>query len=119
MTAHSYRDLIVWQKAMDLVTLIYQVVGSFPQTEQYGLTSQICRAAVSIPSNIAEGHGRNSLNELKHFLSIARGSLLETQTQIEIAYRLGYVSQDVFQTVWSLQNQIGKMLWSMLRKSVS
>lgn len=63
-----------------------------------------------IPSNIAEGHGRNSMNEMRHFLAIARGSLVETQTQIEIAYRLGYVSKDDIQEIWSLQEQIGKML---------
>ncbi len=116
MAVQSYRDLIVWQKGMDLVTNIYQIVRSFPPIEQYGLTSQICRAAVSIPSNIAEGHGRNSINEMRHFLSIARGSLVETQTQIEIAYRLGYVSKDEIQHIWALQEEIGKMLWSMLKK---
>ena len=116
MPVKTYRDLIVWQKAMDLVTLIYQTVRDFPPCEQYGLTSQICRAAVSIPSNIAEGHGRQSLNELKHFLSIARGSLVESQTQIEIAYRLGYISKEQIEAVWSLQDEIGKMLWAMLKK---
>ena len=117
MAVQSYRDLIVWQKAMDLVTKIYQLVRAFPPVEQYGLTSQICRAAVSIPSNIAEGHGRNSMNELHRFLSIARGSLLETQTQIEIAYRLGYISKDDINEIWSLQDEIGKMLWAMLKKN--
>ena len=82
MAVQSYRDLVVWKKSMDLVTMIYQIVKQFPQTEQYGLSSQICRAAISIPSNIAEGHGRNSLNELRHFLAIARGSLFLTSTII-------------------------------------
>lgn len=116
MAVQSYRDLIVWQKGMDLVTKIYEIARKFPPIEQYGLRSQICRAAVSIPSNIAEGHGRNSLNELRHFLSIARGSLVETQTQIEIAFRLGYVTNEELQEIWSLQEEIGKMLWAMLKK---
>ncbi len=83
----SYRDLVAWQKAMDFVTVIYRVSGSFPQHELYGLTSQLRRAAVSVPSNIAEGQGRHGVAEFRHFLRQATGSLMESETQIMIAER--------------------------------
>ncbi|HKC66104.1 MAG TPA: four helix bundle protein, partial [Pyrinomonadaceae bacterium] len=86
----NYSELIVWQKAMDLVEGIYAATKQFPKEEIYGLTSQIRRAAVSIPSNIAEGQGRKSINEFLHHLSIAYGSLREVETQILIAERLLY-----------------------------
>ena len=81
MTVTHYKDLIAWQKAMDLVCLIYETTKTFPKEELYGLTNQIRRAAVSVPSNIAEGHSRKSSAEYKNFLSIARGSLAEIETQ--------------------------------------
>ena len=81
----SYRDLIVWQKSMNLVTLVYSLTIDFPENEKFGLTSQIKRSAVSIPSNIAEGFGRNTTGELNQFLGIARGSLAELETLIEIS----------------------------------
>jgi four helix bundle protein len=87
----GYRDLLAWQKAMELVTEVYQVTSRFPKEELYGLTSQMRRAAISIPSNIAEGHGRNSKREFHVFLGHARGSLCELETQIEVAKNLGYV----------------------------
>ena len=80
MTVNSYRDLRVWQKAMDLVVTSYEVAKQFPQSELYGLVSQIQRAAVSIPANIAEGHGREHLGDYLHHLSIANGSLMELET---------------------------------------
>ena len=80
----SYRDLIVWQKSMNMVTLIYKLVLELPENEKYGLTSQIKRSAISIPSNIAEGYGRNYRKDYSRFLQIARGSLFENQTQLEI-----------------------------------
>ena len=83
MAVQSYRQLIAWQKAMDLVTLIYNVTQDWPKTEIYGLTNQIRRAAVSIPSNIAEGQGRAAMKEFAHHLSIARGSLLEVTSDAE------------------------------------
>jgi len=89
----NYRDLIAWQKAMAFVTSVYRVTAQFPREEIYGLTSQLRRAAVSIPSNIAEGHGRQSTREFVNFLSIAYGSLNETQTQLMIAQQLGYLSE--------------------------
>jgi four helix bundle protein len=91
MPVRSYRELVVWQKAMDLVEGVYQVAGRFPKDEIYGLVSQLRRAVVSVPSNIAEGQGRNSTKEFLHHLSIAYGSLMETETQLQIAGRLGYL----------------------------
>ena len=85
--SNSYRDLKVWQKSMDLVVRIYEVTGNFPQSETYGLTSQIRRAAVSVPSNIAEGKGRSD-KDFSRFLLQARGSVWEAETQVEIALRL-------------------------------
>ncbi len=92
----SYRDLIVWQKAMVLVKDIYLTSQAFPKKEVYGLTSQIRKCAVSIPSNIAEGYGRNSTGDYKRFLQIANGSLHELQTQIQIALDLNYITQENF-----------------------
>jgi four helix bundle protein len=87
----GHRDLIAWKKAIELVLEIYRVTNLFPKHELYGLVSQLRRAAVSVPSNIAEGYGRNSPNELHQFIGISRGSLAEVETQIEIAVRLGYL----------------------------
>ena len=86
----SYRDLDVWRLGMDLAEAVYQCTSSFPKHELFGLTAQMRRAAVSIPSNIAEGRARSSTKELLHFLAIARGSLAELETQFELALRLGY-----------------------------
>ena len=88
-----YQQLVVWRKAMQLVTEVYRVTGGFPDTEKFGLVSQMRRAAVSLPSNIAEGAGRGTDKEFSRFLQIARGSLFELETQIEIATRLGLISQ--------------------------
>src|SRR5918911_2952989 len=92
MSVNSFRDLRVWQAGMDLVERIYQLTQAFPAQECYGLTSQMRRAAVSIPSNIAEGHTREHSKEYLHHLSMAQASLAELQTQIEIAGRLKYLS---------------------------
>jgi four helix bundle protein len=88
----SYQDLIAWRKSMELVTEIYAVTKAFPQDERYGLTNQLRRAAVSVPSNIAEGQARFSRKEFHHFLSHARGSLVEIETQLMIAQNLGYLA---------------------------
>ena len=87
-----HRDLKVWQESIDLVKLIYDVMLEFPQNEQYGLSAQLRRAVVSVPSNIAEGCGRESNKELYHFLNVASGSLAEVETQCYIAYTLGYIN---------------------------
>jgi four helix bundle protein len=96
----SYRDLIAWRKAMDLVTKIYRVTQSFPRDELYGLTNQLRRAAVSVPSNIAEGQARFSPKEFHHFLSHARGSLVEIETQLTIAQNLGYLTPNQTQPLF-------------------
>lgn len=110
MPVKDYRELIVWQKAMDLVELVYRATDGFPQKELYGLTAQMRRAAVSIPSNIAEGQGRYSTRDFLHFLSIARGSLKEVETQIIIAERLGYLDQRVRSNLLELTAEVSRLI---------
>ena len=110
MSVRDYRDLIVWQKGMDLVTEVYRVTRGFPREELYGLTNQVRRAAVSIPSNIAEGHARQSTAEYRHFLSIAQGSRAEVETQLLIAERLRYMTEVELQAAVLLLTEIQKML---------
>lgn len=93
MTVRHYTDLIVWQKAMDLVEKIYHATEPFPHREIFGLTNQMRRAAVSIPSNVAEGQGRATTKDFLQFLSIARGSLQEVETQVMLACRLSYLNE--------------------------
>jgi four helix bundle protein len=112
----SYRDLIVWQKSMSLVTLIYKLVAQFPDNERYGLTSQIKRSAISIPSNIAEGYGRNYRKDYLRFLQIARGSLFENQTQLEIALNLDFLKEIELQEIKELSLEVEKMLNSLIKK---
>src|SRR5688572_26837166 len=95
----SHRDLIVWQRAMDLVTSVYRLTEDFPKSELYGLTSQIRRCAASIPANIAEGQGRRLAGEFLQFLANARGSLLELDTHLEIAVRLGFIGTESHSTL--------------------
>ena len=90
------RDLVVWQKAMELVAEIYNHTKSFPEDERYGLTLQLRRSAVSLPSNMAEGYGRNSTQDYVRFLRIANGSLFELQTQLEIDHNLGFLTEERF-----------------------
>ena len=116
MAVQSYRELIVWQKSMDVVELIYRATKKFPREEIYGLTSQIRRAAVSIPSNIAEGQARNSTAEFKNFLSIAQGSKAEVETQLMIAVRLEYVTQDEARPILRLLEEVSKMTASLQGK---
>ncbi len=106
----GYRDLETWQNAMELVKEVYVATRHFPKDELYGLTSQLRRAAVSIPSNIAEGCGRNSRNELRHFLGQARGSLAEVETQLELARSLGYLDTTTATALLSKAAQLGRML---------
>ena len=110
MAGKNYQDLIVWQKAMDLVEMIYKVTKAFPKEEIYGLTSQIRRAAVSIPSNIAEGQGRTSLKEFQNFLSIAYGSLREVETQILIAQRIQYVNKEQTEIIINQAAEVGRLI---------
>ena len=115
MVSKSYRDLIAWQKSMDLVEMIYTITRTFPKEELYGLTSQVRRAAVSIPSNIAEGEGRNSKKEFSQFLSIAYGSLSEVETQIMIANRLRYTENNKCEAVMKSCTEIGKIINGLKR----
>jgi four helix bundle protein len=110
MALKSYQELIVWQKAMDLVQLVYESVRAFPKEEIYGLTSQLKQAAISIPSNIAEGQGRKSTREFLHHLSIAYGSLMEVETQILIAVRLEYLSQQYANQIIERTAEIGRLI---------
>lgn len=112
----TYRDLLVWQKAIVLVTRIYEVSKSFPEEEIYGLVTQKRRSAVSLPSNIAEGHGRKSTGDFHRFLGIAQGSLFELQTQLEISCNLGYVSKGIFDELYEETREIERMLSSLLHK---
>ena len=111
---NSYRDLIVWQKAMELVKDTYLLTKIFPKEEFYGLTSQIRRCAISIPSNIAEGRGRNSDKEFVRFLQISLGSLYELQTQLELSLELGYVSN--IDNLLNLSIEIEKMINTLISK---
>jgi len=112
----TYRELIVWNKAMELVTNIYRVTEAFPEKEIYGLISQMRRCAVSIPSNIAEGYGRNSTQEYIRFLQISVGSLYEIQTQAEIAFNLRYLDKKLFENVYESTREIERMLSSLIKK---
>ena len=111
----SYRDLIVWQKSIQLVKGIYQLTRSFPKEELYGLVMQMRRSSVSIPSNIAEGYGRNSKTDYLRFLKIAVGSLYELQTQLEIATELGFTRKADMRDVLGLGIEIEKMLIALIR----
>jgi len=110
----SYKDLIAWQKAMDLVTATYRATAAFPKEEQFGLTSQLRRAAVSIPSNIAEGQGRLSENEFRHFLGQARGSLMEVETQLQISQNLGYTKPAQLNDLLNACGEVGRILNGLL-----
>ena len=117
MTVKGYQDLEVWQKAMDLVVMCYQATKNFPKSEVYGLASQLQRAAVSIPANIAEGRERKYSKEFIQHLSIAYSSLAELETHIQIAQRLDYISSDKTNRLLEITGEIGRML-NGLRKSI-
>ncbi len=115
----SYKELIVWQKAVDLVVAIYEVTEKFPSSEIYGLTSQMRRASVSIPSNIAEGRRRGTRQDFRHFLFMAFGSGSELETQIEIVKKLPFGKRITFLKVENLLQQVMKMLNAMINKLAS
>jgi four helix bundle protein len=112
-TVNHFRDLQVWQRGMDVVEGVYRVSAAFPKSELYGLTSQIRRAAVSVPSNIAEGHSRASTKEYLNHISIAQASLAEVETQVEIATRLGYVSQPETASLIESSAVLGRQLYKL------
>jgi four helix bundle protein len=112
----TYHDLRAWQSAMELTVSIYRATRKFPHEEMYGLSAQLRRAAVSVPSNIAEGKGRSSDKELLQFLSRARGSLYEVQTQLEIAESLGYLTTEERGNLGKQTDDVGRMLNGMIAK---
>jgi four helix bundle protein len=114
---HKIEDLKIWQKSIELSKLVYKLIEQLPSDERYGLTNQIKRSVISIPSNIAEGAGRNSNKEFKHFLSIANGSAYELQTQLILTSELGLISIDKMRPINNLLNEILKMSYS-LQKSI-
>jgi four helix bundle protein len=110
----SFRDLVVWQKAMQLTVDVYELTRNFPREETYGLSSQMRRAAVSLPSNIAEGHGRLNRSEYRQFLGIARASNFELQTQLELTRRLSYGDSARLQVCEKQSHEVGKLLYAIL-----
>jgi four helix bundle protein len=115
----GYRDLKVWQASMQLATDVYRLSAHFPKHETYGLASQLQRSAVSVPSNIAEGQGRNSPKEFHHFLGVASGSLAELETQLILAQQLGYLTEEATGSVLKISDEIGKMLIGLKRSLIS
>jgi len=112
----SYRDLLVWQKAIDLVVISYKATAGFPKSETYGLISQIRRAATSIPANIAEGYGRGSRKEYLQFLSIAQGSLKELETHFIVSEKLTYLTAAQILLLLNQTDELGRMLGGLIRK---
>lgn len=112
---NNYRDLSVWKKSMTLVEGVYKLTDSFPDNEKFGLVSQLRRAAVSIPSNIAEGAGRNSNKEFKHFLTISVGSLFEVETQIQIAFRLKFMNEKISENILKQTSEIQRMMFGLIK----
>ena len=111
----TYREIICWQKAITLVKSIYELTNSFPHSEQFGLTSQLRRASVSIPSNIAEGFGRGSNKDFRRFLDIARGSLFELQTQLYIAKELEYINKELFDNTFEQSREVERILIGFIK----
>ena len=115
MPVKSYRDLLVWQKAMDLVVESYRIAGLLPKNETYGLVSQVQRAAVSVPANIAEGHGREHLGDYLRHLSVAHGSLMELETHFLLLHRLSYLPKSELEPALELSGEIGRMLTGLTK----
>lgn len=112
----SYRDLIVWQKSMELAEQVYRLLDALPNVERFALADQMRRAVVSIPSNIAEGYGRDRDAALKYFLEIAAGSRAEVQTQLLLCERLGYCTREQTRQALLLTEEVGKMLHALKGK---
>jgi four helix bundle protein len=112
----SFRDLAVWRKSMQLCLQIYQLTRQFPREETFGLTGQLRRASVSAPSNIAEGFGRRSAADYRAFLAIARGSILEIETQLEIARELKYSNPKLLASASALAEDLSRMLWALAER---
>jgi len=114
MAVKHYGELIAWQKAMDFVEMVYRSTIGFPKEETFGLTCQVRRAAVSVPSNIAEGQGRRTTGEFLQFLSIARGSLQEAETQLLLAQRLGYLVEARQTELLNLSTEVGRLISGLI-----
>lgn len=112
----SYRELHVWQKAMDLVEAVYRAAKKLPATERYGLTAQMQRAAVSVPANIAEGYGRSHRGDYLHHLSMANGSVKELETHLLLSVRLGYLLEKDVEPALQRASEVGRMLSSLMQK---
>jgi len=112
----DFKDLFLWQRAMDLVVEVYDLVKKLPKEELFALSDQIRRAVISIPSNIAEGQGRNSSKEFIHFLSIAKGSKAELETQLLLCVRINYLKELEIEKAMSLVEEVGKMLHSLQKR---
>ena len=112
----SFKDLIVWQRSIELTVTVYRLTSEFPADERFGLTSQLRRAAVSVASNMAEGYGRGSSGEYRHFLGMARGSNAEVQTQMILASELGFGDRQQLLNAEGLSQEVAKMLVSLMRK---
>ena len=112
---HNFKELSVWQKAVDLAVDVYQITKNFPSEERFGLRSQINRSVVSIPSNIAEGAGRNTDGEFSHFLGISAGSAFELETQLIIAEKIGLLEKNTLDNTVKKVNEIQKMTFSLQR----
>lgn len=109
----DFRDLLIWQRAMNLARCVYQLSAAFPPAEQFGLTAQVRRSAVSVVSNIAEGHGRETPGDFGRFLRIARGSLAELHTQVMLAEQLGFITSDAYSPIGAAIEELSRMLRGM------
>ncbi|MFC3071896.1 four helix bundle protein [Shinella pollutisoli] len=114
-TINSYKELKVWQAAIELAVSVYKATGGFPKDELYGLTSQMRRAAGSVAANIAEGHGRETTANFIQFLRIAQGSLKELETHLIIAYKVGILPMEIFEVLMLQSDDIGRMLRALIR----
>ena len=115
MGLKTYRELDVWQKSMDLVVAVYELTRKFPADEKFGLTSQLRRAAVSIPANIAEGYARKHRGDYVHHLSVAAGSVAEVETHATISVRLGFIGKEAAMAVWNLTQEVARMLSKLIQ----
>jgi len=115
-TIRSHRDLIVYQRSMDLVESTYRLLPMLPATERYGLSSQLARAVISVPANIAEGHARSGSKSYSHFLAVSRGSLMEVETYLLLVQRLGFVDEQNLAPLFDLIGQISRMIVAIRQK---